>query len=312
MRRQDRNAVAQQLKASLAGYQQQRRLPGIRGVRATESLVQQIIDSIRRVEFFEMIRSRPICPSRSDPNDPIFDPHRAAMLSLADGDIDEAFWLVFLSVHFGKNRRSGWQLTRDVYGRLGGQPWTWDRVSRSPTRFRTWLGRAQGTMEADGVSRGFGNHRKYQSLDAQKPTGTGAAVQSYVEWIGRGRSHTSLLIEAATAVGNDPKEMFHHLYESMRRVVSFGRTARFDYLTMLRNVGLVDIEPDSAYLREATGPVAGAALLFRGNANAEGAKWQLDEWLVELGSHTGLSMDVLEDALCNWQKNPASFVPFRG
>ena len=33
--------------------------------------------------------------------------------------IDEAFWLIFLYIHFSKNLYSGWRLLKDIYGSLG-------------------------------------------------------------------------------------------------------------------------------------------------------------------------------------------------
>ena len=51
------------------------------------------------------------------------------------------------------------------------------------------------------------------------------------------------------------------------------------------------------------------ALGFSGVSNVHvGRLIELDAKL-ELGSH---SMQILEDALCNWQKHPGRFVPFRG
>jgi hypothetical protein len=100
----------------------------------------------------------------------------------------------------------------------------------------------------------------------------------------------------------------------MDSVVSFGRTARFDYLAMVGKLGLGAIEPGSAYIRESTGPLLGAKLLFKNNRQATVRGAVLDDWLVELDAKLGVEfgLQVLEDSLCNWQKNPDRFVPFRG
>jgi hypothetical protein len=39
---------------------------------------------------------------------------------------------------------------------------------------------------------------------------------------------------------------------------------------------------------------------------------QLEAQAMALGVALGISGDVLEDALCNWQKNPGAFRSFRG
>jgi hypothetical protein len=167
-------------------------------------------------------------------------------------------------------------------------------------------------LKGDGTPRNFGNHRKYQSLDARTPTGTGAAFETYVEWVNPPRTHDMLFQEAYEECARDRKATFDHLYKSMSKVASFGRTARFDYLTMVGKIGLAPIEPGSTYMHGATGPLLGARLLFGGRTGATMERSRLDGWLVELGTHLGVGMQVLEDALCNWQKSPARFKRFRG
>ena len=61
-------------------------------------------------------------------------------------------------------------------------------------------------------------------------------------------------------------------------------------------------------MQGSTGPLKGARLLFGENATSAA----LDPRLVELGAELGVGMQVIEDALCNWQKSPDRFVPFRG
>ena len=140
-------------------------------------------------------------------------------------------------------------------------------------------------------------------------TGTGAAFESYVNWIGPPTSHAAFFQEAISAANGDKRRAFDALYHSMDVVASFGRTARFDYLTMVGKLGLAAIEPGSTYLQGATGPLHGGRLLFSDNTLTRPV---LDARLVELDTFLGVGMQVLEDALCNWQKNPDVFTPFRG
>ena len=307
-------AEAQRLTAALDSFARQNiALPGIRAARRRTAFLEQLIESIRRVEYIAVIRQRDVCSQRADPDDDVFDPIKAAVLKSRQGDHDEACWLTFLSVHFGKSRRSGWQLARDVYGALGsGQLWDWKRTGANPVGFRRWLATNQNRLRQDGVARAFGNHRKRQSLDATSANGTGAAVASYVAWLRPQGTHAQLFQAAAAATGYDRRRTFDDLYRSMRSVASFGRLARFDYLTMIGKLGLAPIEPGSTYMTGATGPLAGARLLFTGDVASRVAPRQLDAWLVDLEATLGVGMQVLEDALCNWQKSPDHFVPFRG
>lgn len=288
-------------------------LPGIRNPAQRLVYVKQVIDSIRRVNYVSVVASRNLDPRRADPQSDLFDPIKAALINMANGNIDEAFWLVFLFVHFGKHRRSGWRYASEVYGRLrqGPDNWTWIEISADPTQFRDWLRANQATLTR-GTNRGFGNHRKYQSMDSDKPTGTGMAVESYVNWVMAYGGHAQLIRHALAQSQGNSQRAFDWLYGAMNAVVSFGRTAKFDYLTMLGKLGLARIEPGSAYLAGATGPVSGARLMLQGSVANELSLEVIDSRLVTLSQYLGVGMQVIEDSLCNWQKSPSAYKLFSG
>ncbi len=151
---------------------------------------------------------------------------------------------------------------------------------------------------------GFGNHRKYESLEA-----TASTVASYVSWVGPGLSQLRHFADVIKPARGDSRLAFDLLYQSIGEVARFGRTARFDYLTLLSRLGLAPIVPARGYLQGSTGPLKGARLLFGDSiANAR----QLDDRLSDLDGFLEVGFDVLEDALCNWQKSPANFLAFRG
>lgn len=285
-------------------------LPGIQQQVRRDAYVRQLVDSIRRVRFVPTMAARSIHPDRADGLSPMFDPVKAAVLRLRAGDIDEACWLVFIFIHFGKHARSGYRYAREVYGALGTRaPWTFAAVSADVAGFRAWLDAHQVELTR-GAGRGFGNHRKYQSLSAYKPNGTGHAFATYVQWV-RGRGNQAALIAAALQEsGGNPAMAFDRLYRSMQAVRSFGRTARFDYLTMLGKLGVANIRPGSAYFSSATGPIVGARLMLQGNANHDLSIGELDRRVAAMAQHLGVGMQEMEDSLCNWQKSPNSYVRF--
>jgi hypothetical protein len=137
-------------------------------------------------------------------------------------------------------------------------------------------------------------------------------VESYVKWVGPPRSHEELFDVALQESEGNPQPAFDYLYRSMKAVRRFGRTARFDYLAMVGKLGLAQIEPGSAYIQGSTGPIAGARLFFGGQKQADLSASDIDKWLVELNAELRVGMQVLEDALCNWQKSPKEFKRFRG
>lgn len=298
-------ALARSIATKLDHFDTQR-LRGIRARASRECFIEQIIDSIRRIKYVTLIKDRNVSATCADATSIAFNPIKAAVWNMHQQNFDEAFWLVFLFTHFGKSRRDSWQRIKDVYGGLG-QPtfWTWERTSRKPDEFRLWL-----EENIENIRGSFGNHRKYESLN---DNGTGRTIASYIDWVGESYSHNSLITNAIGTIGNNPRAIFDFLYNSMN-VHRFGRTAKFDYLAMLGKLGLANIEPNSAYMLGATGPVSGARLLFGGNESAPIPENELDERLIELERHLELyfGMQVLEDALCNWQKSPRRYKRFIG
>jgi hypothetical protein len=288
-------------------------LPGVVTGARRAALVEQFVDSIRRIEFVHRLSTAQIDEARCDPASPIFDPLRAAALKHRAGDLDAALWLVFLATYCGRHLTDHWTLARTLYGSNGEGPcWNWSTISSNSSGFQQWMIEAYPRFRNDSVSRRFGNHRKYETLNPDSNRGASVAFQSYVSWVGANHGHALLIQEAYQASRGNPKAAFDYLYHAMGAVTSFGRTGRFDFLTMVGKLGLADIEPGIPYLIGATGPLAGARLLFGGAHDANLSPKTLNQWVVELGEHLGLGMQAMEDALCNWQKSPDNYLPFRG
>jgi hypothetical protein len=303
--------LATQLEQRLRNYRiDGEPLPGIPSQAELTALVAQMVDSVARINFVKTIAKRDVSPSRLNPKDAaMFDPLRAAIHCMRNGKEDEAIWLIFLFVHCGKHLQKGYGLLRMVYGAFNDQfTWTWDKYSRNPNDFSIWLHQHLDEIRKQRKEFPFGNHRKYESLDQLD-----VVLKSYADWVGPNKSHKDLFDAAKAKVGADPKKLFDYLYASMNAVHRFGRTGKFDFLTMVGKIGLLDIEPPSAYMVHGTGPVRGARLLFCGAIDNEFlSKKKLDQLSVELDQTLGVGMQVIEDSLCNWQKSPAKYVAFRG
>lgn len=303
-----RDPLREQLRNDLAAYEAAHgALPGIRTAQRREAFIQQLVDSVRRIDYFRVAESRRISPDRRSPQSPLFDPLLAAILHRQAGQIDEGCWLAFLAIHCGRHRKDGWSLARQLYAGDGpDSEWTWDRVSAAPTAFRRWLHAKNARWAALNERPRFGNHRKYVSLNAHGPNGTGEVIETYVRWVGAGRTHADRLRLATSRLGATQASAFDELYGSLRDVQQFGRLAKFDFLCMLAKCGLADVAPGHAYLAGATGPLNGARQMFGLPRSS------LDRAVVELGNRLGVGMQVMEDALCNWVKDPYRHVRFRG
>jgi hypothetical protein len=278
---------------------------GLPNARTIETLAWQIVASQRREDYYRLAQAKQISANRADPNDPSFDAERAVVYYLQQGDIDDAGWLIFLMTHFARHLGTGWRRLQDVYGALGAGKWDWATVSASPNVFFTWL-----DANWQNVGGGFGNHRKYESMRPTARRNMQRVVTDYLNWVGPA-GHAQFLANAVQASGNNPHTIFDYLYRSMS-INSFGRLAKFDYLSLIGRYGLAPIEAGKAYLDGATGPASGARLLVDGNATSVTGTAALQAELDVLDNRLNVGMAVLEDALCNWQKSPGKFVHFKG
>ena len=271
---------------------------------ARRTLATQMIASLRRSDYTEILKNRDIHPSRADPDNDMFDPERAALFHARNGNLDEAIWIIFLSTHFGKHGRHGWRLMRDVYSGLGTGRWTWERVSGQPDAFREWL-----RVNRARIAGAFGNHRKYETLDPVSRSSTALVVESFVRLCSP--SPSGYFAKLVRKTGNNPTEIFDAAYRGLT-IARFGRLAKFDFLAMLGRTDLAPVKPGSTYLRGATGPLRGARLLVDGDPNSHTGTDELDNILRRLDLTLGVGMQVMEDSICNWQKSPRKFVHFLG
>jgi hypothetical protein len=308
MKKRDRIRY-EELHAALESYAANRRqLAGITDPRAREVFILQLIDSLHRVEYPRRLCERLMTPRRTDPSDEeYFDPIRASVYHAAQGNHDEACWLVFLFVTYGKGKQTGWRLIRDIYGRLGqlGR-WDWPTASADPGGMSEWVVMHAEALWPKGTPRPFGAHRQHERVAP-----SGRTIETYLRWIGA-PGHRVKFDSATTAGGGDARAAFDILYREMDVVYRYGRLAKFDYLAMLGKLHLAKVEPGSTYMTGATGPFSGARLLFEGAPTADRTPRWLDEQLADLDAYLQVGMQALEDALCNWQKSPGTFKPFRG
>lgn len=288
-------------KAELSGVD----TPGIQDADAREAFCQQLIESIRRVQFVRRIPTMNLSPNRKDPESLIFDPLRAASIFNQTGSIDEAGWLSFLSTHFGQRPDTKWSLVREFYRGDEHGHWTWSRASADVPSLLLWLDTNKDALRAAGR---FGNHRKYESLEAYGTKGTGAALSSYIDWVSSYGGHAGLFSHAQAQASGNSELAFAWLYDALDNVVRFGRMAKFDFLCTLGKLNIAYVSPGSMFVAQSTGPLRGGKALF---GNEKSAK-DIESAVRAIDSQMGVGMQVFEDAICNWQKSTHKFVAFRG
>lgn len=296
----------------IAQIAQQQPLPGIHTAEQRRCWAEQIVSSLRRISYTDTLLMRDVNAARCDPHSGIFDPVRGSLYYQRNGQLDEAVWLTFVLTHFGKHAADGWKLAANVYGSFGAGPVrTFAQYAADPAGFVNMLDENSGRLADAKISGSFSNHRKFQS---KKPQAIGKTFRTYHEWQTEFGSFRDRMIATHASVGQEPHAAFDALYKSMKGVYGFGggRLGRFDFLTMLGKLQLAPIAPGSVYLDKATGPLAGARLLFFNNRDHSISGKALAPRVDALDEILGVGKQVIEDSLCNWQKSPDAYVYFRG
>lgn len=285
-------------------------LPGLRLVGSTETLVRQMIASLRRTEYIRVLGARAHSQHRLNPHNSMFDPLTAALMFRNQGRMDEAVWLVFLATQFGKHSQDGWKLCANIYGSFGKGPiWTAERYHHQTDDFVRMLVENARNLADPRIAGRYSNHRQYVS---RRPNSIARTFEEASTWLYEGGSFAEKIRAVHRGRGQNPSEVFDGLYHSMRSVHSFGRLGSFDFLTMLGKLELAPITPGSTYLIGATGPLRGARLLFFGATDHPASGRALQARFDHLDDFLRIGKQPLEDSICNWQKSPQNFVHFRG
>lgn len=211
-----------------------------------------------------------------------------------DDDLDEALWRGFLAGHFGRpSAHPQHSLQIESAGKFlcasEAEPvWTWCTVSSTPHELEAWL--LDHKTELAEIR--FGNHRKRES---KQPKALFDVITSFIDWVDKAGGSPSKAFWVRE--GTTREVQFDMLFHALKPIHRFGRTGRFDMLLLLADMKLLNIRPGSAYLKGATGPKRGAEKLWGYRSGT-----QLDELAVDLARQLSLPVEVIEDALCNWQK----------
>jgi hypothetical protein len=302
---------ADEIAASLIIYEKEKgNLIGLQNRAWRDTLIRQMISSLRRVAYVHAIRDRSVSVSRLDPHHPLFDPLRGASFRNKRGQVDEAVWLAFIATHFGKHKTDGWKLAANVMGSFGsGQIWTAKAYGRKPKDFLAMLINQRDVLADMRQSGRYSNHRQYQSKAPERIAGT---FRSFYKWQFSEGGFQQLMRKVHKAHGQNPVEAFDVLYRALDMVSGFGRLGKFDFLTMLEKLQIAPIAPGSTYLVGATGPLAGAKLLFFGDREFAASARELQPRLDQLDDYLRVGKQVIEDSLCNWQKRPGRYEYFQG
>jgi hypothetical protein len=281
-------------------------LNGLHGERI-DCFIDQIIHSLRRTHYIDTIKQRDISEARIYPNNNQFDPLKASIFHFKNKNIDEAIWLIYLSTFFGKNIDSGWNLLRLVY--LGdNSQWTFENISNNFKEFSKWYKESWKEISSTNSKKNkFGNHRKYSTLDPEKKLNPIDCFEDYIDKVGVNHESLFNFIEENSKIKKVSKFSLIYKYSNYK---GFGRMSKFDFSSMICKIGVIESEIDRAFINKSTGPLSGLKdLLDNQNIKPQEAELVFNKIndLLDLGPFRG---QVLEDAICNWQKSPNKFKKF--
>jgi|GEM_PF-4226380 len=260
-------------------------------------LARQTSDSIRRIEIYESYRRRAI-KAVNEKQDFIHTSIPFVLAQRSDLSQSNRIWVLYVATYFGKNNKSKWDLFNRATFDKNGSIILFEEIEKDLESYFKYLLKSDFFDGCD-----YSNHRKFT---AKRLTGPKGVFQS-MEYFVRNINQYSV----------DDKIDFHSMYKLGQKIPSFGRLAAFDFTSSLVKCGLNVEEPISMYAEHSTGPLNAIGLLLMLSNKDSSSMSKIDlcsnlmKWFLE---HTNIFMvgQVLEDAICNWQKNTSVYRRYTG
>lgn len=261
------------------------------------TLARQTNDSIRRIEIYRSYRERAIHAV----NNGLDFNHTSIPFVLAqrsDLSQNNRLWILYLAIYFGKSNQSGWELFNRATFDKNKSMILFQDIQKDLDEYFRYL---TSFDFFEGCS--YSNHRKFT---AKRLTGEKGVFES-MEYFVKNINQYSF----------EHKIDFHSIYKAAQKIPNFGRLAAFDFASTLVKCGFDVAEPESMYGENSTGPLNAIGLLLRltNGDSSQKAKLQLCSDLMEWfqkNSNIFMVGQVLEDAVCNWQKNPSKYIWYKG
>ncbi len=258
----------------------------------------QTIDSIRRITIYDTyaIKARQAEGSSLS----YFHTSNPFILSQRDSlPLNSRVWYIYLATYFGKSNKSKWKLFNNAAFRKDKTLIELDHILNNRQNYYEYLRSLDFFAESN-----FSNHRKYtkKALD-----GEGGVLNS-MEYFLDNMDHFT----HANSVE------FDFIYKRALLIPNFGRMAAFDFTASLSKCNLNVDAPVSMYHQSSTGPLRALKhILILSGAESTNRKAQVElgdkllQWFIN-NSDIPMIAQVIEDAICNWQKSPTRHVKYFG
>lgn len=260
-------------------------------------LAKQTFDSIRRIKIYETYKVKADNAVKNKIS--FFDTYTPFVLGQrTDLSLENRVWLIYLATYFGKSNKSQWTLFNRAAFHSNCEIIDFEWIKNEMYEYFDYL------LSFDFFENcTFSNHRKYsaKSLEGEK-----GVFKSFKYFIDNIDSYT-------------PRKMtnFHDFYKISQAIPNFGRLAGFDFTSSLVKCGFNIYEPESMYAEDSTGPLQALSDLLKLTGNDSSlvsAKNLAKEMMNWFDANTNIFMlgQVLEDSICNWQKNKEVYIKYTG
>ena len=260
-------------------------------------LTKQTFDSIRRIEIFNTYKTKADIAVRTKSN--YFITSNPFILSQReDLSYENRIWIIYLAVYFGKSKKSGWALFNKATFYSNKSLIDFDYVKNNKQDYFDYL---KAINFFDGKT--FSNHRKFVKKSLEGDRGLIRSMD--------------FLIDNIDSFIEVNKLTFDDCYKKGLRIPNFNRLGSFDFTSNLVKCGLDIEEPKKMYLRNSSGPLAGLKLILKlsgSDYNNESAMIfgeKIESWFLH-NTNIFMVCQVLEDSICNWQKQPVNYSYFSG
>lgn len=260
-------------------------------------LARQTNDSIRRIKIYKVYEERALHAVAKGH----YFIHTSIPFVLAQrGDLSQVnkVWVLYIATYFGKSSKSNWELFNRATFDNNRSIMLFEDIRKDLNKYFAYL---YSLNFFDGCA--YSNHRKFTAKRLKGQKGVFESMEYIVENIDQ------------YSVEN--KMDFDSMYKLAQKIPNFGRLAAFDFSCSLVKCGLNIEEPQSIYGEHSTGPLNAIGLLLQvtNNSSSSEAKLRLCSDLMQwFQNNSTIFMvgQVLEDAICNWQKNTLHYIQYRG
>ncbi len=260
-------------------------------------LARQTNDSIRRIEIYESYKRRAL-QAVNEKQDFIHTSIPYVLAQRSDLSQINKVWVLYIATYFGKSSKSKWELFNRATFDNKRSIMLFENIQQDLSKYLNYL---SSFNFFDGCT--YSNHRKFTTKRLTGEKGVFGSMEYFVKNVDQ------------YSVEN--KMDFHSMYKLAEKIPNFGRLAAFDFSSSLVKCGLNIEEPQSMYAEHSTGPLDAIDLLLRltNHKSSSNAKFKLCSDLMRwFQENTNIFMtgQVLEDALCNWNKNTAAYIKYIG